>query len=180
MPIGITTFRRSCASMTDRIPNHMQLSPDGRISAKQAQERMVAGIYCFDCGAANKKLTRMSPKVLLCRGDLRKRKQVGKVRRQDSYQKRNFGISLEEKAALIEFQGGGCICADWTGYNGATRALSTDHDHATGVIRGALCKHCNDLLGRVRDDPKYFQRMLVYLVAPPAVRLFGERIVPER
>jgi hypothetical protein len=99
--------------------------------------------------------------------------------RQNSYQVRNFGITLEEKQELIEFQGGGCICADWTGYNGKTRSLSTDHDHVTGVIRGALCKHCNDLLGRVRDDPRYFARMMAYLENPPAVRLLGKRIAPE-
>lgn len=89
-----------------------------------------------------------------------------------------FGLTLEERDQLIEYQGGGCICKDWTGYNGATRSLSTDHDHETGVVRGALCKHCNDLLGRVKDDPRYFQRMIAYLTHPPAVQLFGARYVP--
>lgn len=99
--------------------------------------------------------------------------------RQDAYQKKTFSITLSEKQELIEFQGGGCICAEWTGYNGASRALSTDHDHKTGVVRGALCKHCNDLLGRVRDDPRYFRRMAAYLENPPAVRLFGKRYAGE-
>lgn len=159
-------------------PDHMKLAPRGRISAKQAQERMATGLRCTDCGSANRKLTQISPKVLLCQTDIRERKKIKRVSRQDLYQKKNFGITLEEKAELIEYQGGGCICAEWTGYNGATRSLSTDHDHRTGVIRGALCKHCNDLLGRIRDDPRYFQRMIAYLNNPPAVRLLGKRIVP--
>jgi hypothetical protein len=134
---------------------------------------------CTDCGSTTRKLTQVSPKVQLCQSDIRERKRAKKAARQDSYQRKNFGLTLEEKADLIDYQGGGCICMTWTGYNGATRALSTDHNHETGVIRGALCKHCNDLLGRVQDDPRYFEWMLAYLRNPPAVRLFGERIVPE-
>lgn len=134
---------------------------------------------CTDCGSTTRQLTQVSPKVILCHTDIRLRKEKRKLAGQARRAKKSFGMSLEEKALVIEFQGGGCICMDWTGYNGSTRALSTDHDHATGVIRGELCKHCNDLLGRVRDDPRYFERMIAYLKNPPAVRLFGERIVPE-
>lgn len=134
---------------------------------------------CTDCGSTTRTLVQVSPKVLLCATDIRERKRAKRIRGQATRQVRTFGITLEEKATLIDFQGGGCICMEWTGYNGANRSLSTDHDHETGVVRGALCKHCNDLLGRVRDDPRYFQRMIAYLANPPAVRLFGERIVPE-
>ncbi len=130
---------------------------------------------CTDCGSTTRKLNQVSPKVLLCLEDVRKRKKAKKSLRQDAYQRRVFSLTLIEKQELIDFQGGGCICAEWTGYNGSTRSLSTDHDHTTGVVRGALCKHCNDLLGRVRDDPRYFRRMIAYLENPPAVRLFGRR-----
>jgi hypothetical protein len=106
-------------------------------------------------------------------------KKTRKLQRRDAYQRRTFSLTLAEKEELVEFQGGGCICAEWTGYNGKTRALSTDHDHKTGIVRGALCKHCNDLLGRVRDDPAYFHRMIAYLQNPPAVRLFGQRLYQE-
>lgn len=132
---------------------------------------------CIDCVPGNKRpAPHPGPR---CHTDWREEKKRRKRGRQDAYQKKNFGISLEEKELLIEFQEGGCICSEWTGYNGTTRSLSTDHNHKTGVVRGALCKHCNDLLGRVRDDPRYFIRMIAYLNNPPAVRLFGERIVPE-
>lgn len=134
---------------------------------------------CTDCGSTTRALVRVSPKVLLCATDIRNRRNAKRTSRRDAHQRRHFSITLAEKTDLIDFQGGGCICAKWTGYNGRTRALSTDHDHETGVIRGALCKHCNDLLGRVRDDPEYFQRMINYLANPPAVRLFGERYFRE-
>lgn len=134
---------------------------------------------CSDCGSATRKLTRVSPKVLLCATDIRERRKAKRRAAQARRVERVYGLTLEEKEMVIAFQGGGCICAEWTGYNGKTRALSVDHDHGTGVVRGVLCKHCNDLLGRVKDDPRYFEFMIRYLQNPPAVRLFGERIAPE-
>lgn len=133
---------------------------------------------CADCGSTTRKLTQVSPKIALCASDIRGRRNARRLAGRAKRSMRVFGITLDEKEMIIAFQGGGCICAAWTGYNGKTRALSTDHDHETGIIRGALCKHCNDLLGRVRDDPAYFRRMIAYLENPPAVRLFGERVVP--
>lgn len=135
-------------------------------------------LACTDCGSTTRKLTQVSVKVYLCATDVRNRRNAKRLAGRARRSAKNFGITLEEKEEVKAFQGGGCICYPWTGYNGKTRALSTDHDHKTGVIRGELCKHCNDLLGRVRDDPAYFRRMLAYLENPPAVRLLGERIAP--
>lgn len=163
------------------ILEHMKPWPDlDRITARQAQERMAAGICCERCGAANKKL-RPIPKRktgLACSGCLREIKKERSEKRRNASQVRTFGITAEEGDLIVAWQGGGCICAAWTGYNGNTRSLSTDHDHSTGEVRGKLCKHCNDLLGRVKDDPEYFRRMINYLENPPARRLFGSRVVP--
>lgn len=109
----------------------------------------------------------------------RARKKAKRAMARDGRLRRGFGITLAEADEIQEHQGGMCICGPWTGYNGYKRALSTDHDHKTGLIRGRLCKHCNDLLGRVRDDPAYFQAMIAYLTNPPAVQVLGERYVPE-
>ena len=133
---------------------------------------------CTDCGSTTRKLVQVSPKVWLCATDIRERKKAKKERARNTRQVRTFAITAEEGDLITEYQGGGCICKPWTGYNGASRSLSTDHDHRTGVVRGKLCKHCNDLLGRVGDDPEYFVRMIQYLNNPPAVRLLGERVVP--
>jgi Fe-S cluster biogenesis protein NfuA len=130
---------------------------------------------CKGCGSTSRKLLYPGPRCTTC---WRAFKATRKATRQDQYQRKTFGITKEEGDLIIEFQGGGCICAPWTGYRGQTRALSTDHDHATGVIRGKLCKHCNDLLGRIRDNIEFFRRMMAYLENPPAVRLLGERVVP--
>ena len=71
----------------------------------------------------------------------------------------------EIRAALMEIQEGACALCPATG------RLVIDHDHKTGLIRGLLCKSCNDREGRVRSS--LFQTvadeaMLAYLANPPA------------
>lgn len=56
--------------------------------------------------------------------------------------------------------------------------IVTDHDHKTGLIRGRLCRRCNDLLGVVHDDAELLASLAGYLLSPPAVRLIGEHYVP--
>lgn len=77
---------------------------------------------------------------------------------------RTYGLSAEGYSALLAHQGGVCaIC------RGARRyRLHVDHDHATGAVRGLLCKADNRLLAVVRDNPERLQRAAAYLVSPPA------------
>ncbi len=73
--------------------------------------------------------------------------------------RRNYGIGLKDKGALIEAQGGRCpLCL---------RNLSSpvvDHDHATNRIRGVLCRNCNTWLGAIEADPGRIDRALEYLL----------------
>lgn len=82
---------------------------------------------------------------------------------------RTYGLNEGEYAQLYEFQGGKCAaCRRATG---KTRRLSVDHDHATGEVRGLLCRPCNTLLGHARDSIAFFRRCIAYLGDPPRQRL---------
>ncbi len=71
-------------------------------------------------------------------------------RAQRAYKLRSYGLTLEQYAALLQEQGGACaICGEpeTGGWD-----LAIDHDHATGIVRGLLCRRCNVGIGLLRDD----------------------------
>ncbi len=44
--------------------------------------------------------------------------------------------------------------------------MHIDHDHETGVVRGALCQKCNMALGLMRDNPLLLRLAADYLERP--------------
>ena len=76
------------------------------------------------------------------------------------YLKSRHGISAAEYNALYESQNGCCaVC----GHIPDGRRLSVDHDHATGAVRGLLCRNCNLVLGHVKDRVIILLRLAEYL-----------------
>jgi Pyruvate/2-oxoacid:ferredoxin oxidoreductase delta subunit len=72
---------------------------------------------------------------------------------------RRYGITIEDRDRMLADQGGVCaVCAD-------RPAVVVDHDHATGAVRGLLCKGCNVAIG-VLGDASGIQRALDYLSKP--------------
>jgi hypothetical protein len=75
-----------------------------------------------------------------------------------------YGISPEQYPAIVEQQGGGCaICGDQDYGRRSGYALSIDHDHDTGVVRGLLCARCNLAVGYLRNSPELCRRAGEYL-----------------
>jgi hypothetical protein len=81
--------------------------------------------------------------------------------------KRKYGITEEQFRALLSAQGSRCrICDLQLRVAGPRETLAhVDHDHATGVIRGILCRHCNSAVGYLRDSPERARRAADYLEA---------------
>ena len=84
--------------------------------------------------------------------------------------KRLYGISSADYDALLAKQDGVCaICG-----KPSEETLCVDHCHATGTIRGLLCRKCNTGLGCYEDDPATMITSLAYLgaavVTAPAPR----------
>lgn len=42
-------------------------------------------------------------------------------------------------------------------------AVHFDHDHASGILRGMLCRDCNLLLGNARDEVPTLEAAIRYL-----------------
>jgi len=79
---------------------------------------------------------------------------------------RKFGISSETYAQMLQEQNGVCaICGnpETATRLGVVKALSVDHDHKTGRIRGLLCSDCNTGIGKFKDDVKVLQSAIRYL-----------------
>lgn len=84
----------------------------------------------------------------------------------NSWYKHNFSQRAYDK--MLEAQGGGCaICGrkpsrTIVGKQIRTR-LALDHNHATGEVRGLLCRTCNVSLGMFGDRPELLEAAAKYL-----------------
>jgi hypothetical protein len=83
---------------------------------------------------------------------------------------RKYGMSAGDWRVLFAHQGGRCPACDkrFT----MLRHPCVDHDHATGLVRGLLCKACNHALGVLHEDVGWLKRTAAYLERPPAVDCF--------
>jgi hypothetical protein len=72
---------------------------------------------------------------------------------------RFYGISREQYEALLAKQGGVCgICR-----KPPQEPLCVDHSHATGRVRGLLCRKCNTALGSFDDDVSVMAAGIAYI-----------------
>ena len=83
--------------------------------------------------------------------------------RQRNKQLQKYGLTKDGLDRLLATQGGGCaVCgSDSPGLKG--RDWSVDHCHATGVVRGILCWHCNLVLGHAKDSAELLLKAAKYL-----------------
>ena len=137
---------------------------------------MTTTSYCKDCltELANGTIVKLPKREAKyqgprCRTHWRAEQLRRKAANHEKRVQQVYGLLPGEYAKLYEFQGGKCaLCRRATG---ASRKLSVDHDHATGHVRGLLCRPCNTFLGHARDRAIFFLRCIWYLRRPPYQRL---------
>lgn len=136
------------------------------------------GVECKDCKAERERRGLpypANPRRLVagsggrCHTHNVQRKRVVKAGGHERRVQKVYGLAPGQYGEIYLFQGQVCaICGRATG---RTRALSVDHDHVTGLVRGLLCRPCNDLLGHIRDQISVARRIVHYLGSPPAKEL---------
>ena len=77
-----------------------------------------------------------------------------------------YAITEAEYDAMLAAQNYVCaICGrpERSVFRGATKRLAVDHCHATGKVRGLLCAHCNQAIGRLDDNPELIRKAADYV-----------------
>ena len=85
----------------------------------------------------------------------------------ESYCLHRYGITLSTAQSMLDTQGGGCaICRTPLRLDNrdATVHSAIDHCHTTGKVRGVLCMHCNQGLGKFKDSPELLYSAISYLL----------------
>jgi hypothetical protein len=73
--------------------------------------------------------------------------------------RRGIDATVDDVQRMIAEQGNNCaICGDTL-----HASPHTDHDHATGMLRGILCHFCNHGLGNFRDNIDSLRAAIAYL-----------------
>lgn len=86
-----------------------------------------------------------------------------KTSRMCSWRKQGInGITIEVYNHLFEKQKGKCFICN-THQDRLSVALSVDHNHTTGKIRGLLCRRCNQGIGLFNDNVEFLRKSIVYL-----------------
>jgi len=99
-----------------------------------------------------------------CKDCVGKRKKSPKIKEinRKSMLKTVYGITPEEYNKILERQNFCCaVCKKHLAE--FKKALSVDHNHETGKIRGLLCQKCNLALGLLEDNLESIRELLRYL-----------------
>jgi hypothetical protein len=85
-----------------------------------------------------------------------------------AYRARKYGITLDQWVEKYAAQGFACeICKRklkiMGGSGNDVDVAHTDHCHASGQVRGILCRNCNTMLGVARDQVETLMNAAIYL-----------------
>jgi hypothetical protein len=76
---------------------------------------------------------------------------------------RKYGITLADYEVMLKTQHGKCAICKAPESDQFKQVFHVDHCHASGRIRGLLCRGCNHMLGVVADNTEILQQAISYL-----------------
>lgn len=130
------------------------------------QARALGEIDCHFCG------TPFPPKSKIakyCSPECYKAVQTLSAQRMQTAKRsrfrRAYGLELEQ---VEEMAARGCWICGTHEWGGPWHRPHVDHDHATGKVRGILCRTCNFGIGYFKDDPVLLEAAVRYLAAANA------------
>uniref|UniRef100_A0AAU8BB03 Endonuclease VII n=1 Tax=Escherichia phage Baskent_phicoli_1 TaxID=3145031 RepID=A0AAU8BB03_9CAUD len=72
-----------------------------------------------------------------------------------------YGITVDDYEEMFKRQGG--VCAICHQPETGNIRMAVDHCHASGKVRGLLCKNCNTALGNLKDSIEILTNAITYL-----------------
>lgn len=90
-------------------------------------------------------------------------RQVAESRKRHPLQRRawQYGLTADQVELMIDQ---GCQICQANPHADPKVKMHIDHDHETGMVRGALCQRCNLALGHLGDDPIRIMAMYRYVM----------------
>lgn len=140
-----------------------EAKPEARFPMDRTRGRRVS--RCQDCSNATTKAWRSRQPDYD-----RNRYQATKLETRERHLVRKYGVTLADYARMLKEQGGGCAICGLPESDAYKGSLHVDHCHATGAVRGLLCRGCNHILGHLKDDPELLRSSIQYLAPSPRSR----------
>jgi hypothetical protein len=165
-------FNDPCLPQTDqqKKPGRTPNPNCGICGNKKVKIGAARGLKCPVCNRRrNSEWAKNNPERANTRNRAHKARNKEKVDRihRNSKLTTVYGISIDEYEVLLSNQNGLCaICRESEvkrHRNGTLWALSVDHDHVTGKIRGLLCSACNVGIANFRENIEALEAAIEYL-----------------
>ena len=77
--------------------------------------------------------------------------------------RKKYGLTPEQVDAMISAQGDKCAICGTSNRGLPHRFPAVDHCHKTKIVRGILCRKCNQGLGLFNDNPQLLRSAASYL-----------------
>jgi hypothetical protein len=86
-----------------------------------------------------------------------------RLSRRKWFVKMKFGITLEQRNAMIISQNYRCAICDTSIPDINDSNWAIDHNHCTDEVRAMLCKACNSALGLLKESASILNKAIQYL-----------------